>query len=152
MKQSPRIICVVLAGLMLLCAGCYSPKTPAELETMYDSEVISEYARVGYEETRIQDWKGFTVETYRNAVRQEMARRYPKWTAEAIEAVLLRKVLIGMNKAQVRASWGRPYRSPDSYESAQGRSETWRYRITEHADNYVEFYNGRVSSITKLRH
>lgn len=60
-------------------------------------------------------------------VREEIVRRNPEWPEEIREKILAGDVSVGMNKKQVRASWGRPSEIMRTEDDSGALHAVWIY-------------------------
>nr|PZN59644.1 MAG: hypothetical protein DIU58_17700 [Sphaerobacter thermophilus] len=81
----------------------------------------------------------------REAERAARIRSYG-WPAHFAEAVIARRVMIGMTAEMVREAWGRPERINETI-TASGRFEQWVYGLGE----YIYLENGVVTTIQTSR-
>lgn len=81
---------------------------------------------------------------------RELARRRETllargWSRSFVDLVLRREVAIGMTRAMVEASWGRP-EGVNTTTTASGTSEQWVY-----GSSYLYFSNGVLTTIQQSR-
>lgn len=79
-----------------------------------------------------------------NYYKKEAGRLAHKERVE--NAILSRKVFIGMTADEVVQSWGKPHKINTSV-TAKGRDEQWIYRRAEAADQYLYLTNGELRSM-----
>jgi hypothetical protein len=68
------------------------------------------------------------------------------WPEDIKQAVVARKVKIGMTDEQVRMSWGRPERINETF-TRSGTHEQWIYG----SNQYLYFENGKLTTIQQSR-
>lgn len=73
--------------------------------------------------------------------RREIVSRHPDWSEETKQAILSRKVFVGMTKEQARASWGEAYKVNKTI-TRWGVHEQWVY-----GSSYLYFDNDILTSI-----
>jgi hypothetical protein len=164
--NSTRLLIPALVTVLL--AGCASPVPREDLGDLEHFELLKQMqwmdpARGG---------EGFDYGPggragYADAVREEIIRRHPEWSAERIALIRAQQVEIGMSHGQVVASIGWPFEYPGllwAYRpgtgrhhasdpaiiAERGRANRWTYGTG--SDNFhVWFREGRVWHIIDNR-
>jgi len=70
----------------------------------------------------------------------------PELSVETIEYILAEKIVLGMTKNQVLASWGQPRYKNESINS-WGTCEQWVYGNVMYSSRYLYFENGMLTNI-----
>lgn len=82
--------------------------------------------------------------------RQEHVSSHPELSEEIKQAILQAKVVEGMTKGQVVASWGKPSKINEPFTNQFGNyyGESWEYNRLLAIPIYINFENGVVESIS----
>jgi len=107
---------VVGLGVILFVCGCAAS---GRLQSMTDSELYN-FKRLSLEE--------------KSAYQQELVRRHPEWSDREKQRVLSSETAVGMTKAQVLASLGKPNEILSRVNGTQAGLTLWIYR-----DVYLNF-------------
>lgn len=81
--------------------------------------------------------------------RQEYVSRHPELSEEIKQAILNAKVIKGMTKEQVVASWGKPSKINEPFTNQFGNyyGESWEYNRLMAIPVYINFENDVVDSV-----
>ena len=84
-------------------------------------------------------------EAYYQELREAYVRDNPGLTKQAREALLGKKIFVGMPADQVRISWGPPGKIEGRIISRGSQAEIWKY-----PGNWVWMRNGKVETIQEV--
>ena len=121
--KSSALFAVLLSG----CAFAIPPVRGPISGTMYRYDV---FGRADYPEAYYQE------------LREAYVRNHPNLSQRTKDAILNKKIFVGMPAEQVEVSWGRPFKKQGQILDAFGESEIWEYR-----GHWVWMANGKVSTI-----
>ena len=83
-----------------------------------------------------------------NGKGKRLRAKHPEWSLDDVDSISRGSIQIGMNKEQVAAAWGRPYKVNKSVGS-YGTHEQWV--MHEYGNTYVYFEDGICTSMQGVK-
>ena len=134
---------IVFALAVVLLSGCAAiPLRQSRIERMSE---VGLYTELELSRHRRGLWGKEKIQQYRKRIKDEIIKHNPDWELSICQAILDGRIIRGMNKKQVVASWGLPtdrYRTVIKYDF----SDQWIYGGPLGERKYLFFGNDILNS------